>query len=163
MRRGLELKSEPRGRLFQGARFEVTELRGGIVEQLLGVTSQADTDDRPEMMFLRPQGGHWQRFFLDAGIAFWEEWSETDAFADSSGLRRVDYGARFRLVGVRIRRAHGYRAAPEPAARIELELATGVLQLRAIDPGDPDSDSEVTFRPRRGERDDEIAPRPERS
>ncbi len=139
--------TEPRGRLFQGARFEVTELAGRAVQRLYGVTSRADTDDRPEIVFLKPGSGHWQRFFLDAGIGFWEEWSESDAFADYSALRRVDYGVRFRIIGDRIRRARCYPGAANRSARICLELGAGVLELRALDPGDPDSDSEIVFTP----------------
>lgn len=138
---------KPRGRLFQDARFEVTELRGDIVEWLLGFTSQAEDDDLPEVMLLKPRHGHWQRFFLDAGVGFWEERTEGDAFEDCSELRRVDYGARFRVIGDRIRSVHCHPVTSGWASRIALELASGVLLLRLVDPANPDSGCEVVFHP----------------
>lgn len=139
------MTAPPRGRLFQGLAFEVTDLRGRTVESLLGSTSLPDRDDCPEMMFLKVRGRPWQRFFLDAGIGFWEEWSEADAFRDYEDLRTVDYGARFQVLGDRILRVSCRPETPAEPARIVVALGSGEIQLRRVDPADPTSDSELTF------------------
>lgn len=139
------MKAQPRGRRFQDEAFEVSDLRGRRLEHLFGCTSQPELDDRPEMMFLKARGGLWQRFFLDAGIGFWEEWSESDAFRDYAHLRRVDYGARFRVIGDQVLRVSCYCEAPGEPARIVLVLTSGEIRLRRVDSGDPESDSELTF------------------
>lgn len=142
------MTARPRGRVFQDATFEVAELRGRTLERLLGATSRPAGDDRPEMMFLRADGGPWQRFFLDAGIGFWEEWSEADAFRDYADLRRVDYGARFRVIGERILRVSCSSEGPGQPARIVLEVSSGEIELRRGDPDDPECSSELRFRRR---------------
>ncbi|WP_444894543.1 hypothetical protein ACJJIE_10380 [Microbulbifer sp. TRSA001] len=39
----------------------------------------------------------YQRFFLDAALGFWEEWSEEDAFCDVDDLEHVDLAKEFDL------------------------------------------------------------------
>ena len=95
---------DPRGRMFQDVSFEVVELRNRKLEQLVGYTCEV-RDKSSEAMFLKVPGKHWQRFFLDAGLGFWEEWSEGEVFQDYEGLRRIDYGSMFGLAGELIEEA----------------------------------------------------------
>lgn len=38
--------------------------------------------DTCELLWVKPEGRAWQRFFLDVGLTVWEEWSEERAFED---------------------------------------------------------------------------------
>ena len=44
----------------------------------------------------------YQRFFLDAGIGFWEEWNEEDTFSDLEDLEQVDLVKEFNLQGNKV-------------------------------------------------------------
>ena len=67
---------EPPGRMFQDQNFDVHGLEQCKIERLIGLVSHDRPEDRPIVVNLKVEGGSWQRFFLDAGIAFWEDWGE---------------------------------------------------------------------------------------
>ncbi len=144
---------EPRGRRFQDAEFEVSDLAGRELESVVGYSAAAD--DEPALVVLKPSGLPWQRCFLDAGLAFWEEWSEAAAVADVAEppFRRVDYGERFGLRGAQI---HRVRCEAESgvvdgrAARIVLSLSCGELVLGAHYAQGLDGELEVAFLPAPG-------------
>ena len=85
-------------RIYQDENFIVKELVGEKIEQLLGVVMDNEADNYPMIINLKTTHKPWQRFFHDAGIAFWEQW---ETLVDESGDndRFVDYGKQFELEG----------------------------------------------------------------
>jgi len=138
---------QPRGRLHQDDTFEVAGLAGGIVEKLLGYTTEAERDDQPEKMFLKVHGLPWQSYFLDAGLGFWEESGEEedpfDAYRGDS--REIDYGERFGLLGARIIEARCSVIEPWQTTSIAVTFEAGVLRLSYARPNDLDADVVLTF------------------
>src|SRR5215216_4387154 len=62
------------GRIHQDYDFDVAGLEGCRVEELSGIVDIPDPDNIPIFINLKVTGHSWQRFFVDAGIGFWEEW-----------------------------------------------------------------------------------------
>ncbi|HYH09558.1 MAG TPA: hypothetical protein VEK11_21095 [Thermoanaerobaculia bacterium] len=96
-------------RFFQDDAWRTGHLDGCSVEKLVG-------DDA--LVFLKPRDRAWQRFYLDAGLGFWQETEEPE------DQPRVDFGARFGVVGQRIGRIRC-----EPGPRIRVEIGEGELVL----------------------------------
>jgi hypothetical protein len=93
---------EPPGRMFQDQNFDVHGLEHCKIERLIGLVSQDRPEDRPIVVNLKVEGVSWQRFFLDAGIAFWEDWGKLIDEEEDEDTFFVDYGDRFALQGERI-------------------------------------------------------------
>jgi hypothetical protein len=137
------------GRLFQDYRFEVDHVRHGVIDQLVALVLDDDTDLQPTLLSLQVRGQPWQRCFLDVGAGFWEQWSDVDPAdeADDEGVRIVDYAERFELRGAEILRAYCEPEGPDLASTIHLLLTKGTLALRAQDPRGIEPCSYVTFEP----------------
>ncbi len=73
----------------QDEETEVPELRGARCDEMRAVVS-ASPPDSVEVVYLL-SSGVWHRFFLDAGLLFWEEGLAPDADGDlADGARYVD-------------------------------------------------------------------------
>jgi hypothetical protein len=132
-------------RLFQDTHFELPGLRGTVLAELRGVCSGTNRFE-PALVLLKPAVHVWQRFFLDAGFAVWEEvpnleLSEYDA---DSGYTAVDYAAHFHLVGATILEV---RATPGGSASscIQLRVPTGTFLVASSEPDRLDSRSRASF------------------
>jgi hypothetical protein len=80
-----EKLSPPRGRLYQHSRLTSRELDGAVIERAVCWRSDRGDPSRCGLLWIKPNNRPWQRFFLDAGFAVWEEWSDddtTDEFAE---------------------------------------------------------------------------------
>ncbi len=88
---------EARGRLHQDVHFNVDEILGRTLEQAL--LARGRESGGTLAVFLKPSGLEWHRYFLDAGVGFWEELSEADAFLDfrDEGVELVDCAKLWRL------------------------------------------------------------------
>ncbi len=136
----------PRGRLYQHFQFTSRELEGCVVERAIAWQETKNTCD---MLWLKPKSRPWQRFFLDAGATFWEEWSEEETFQDfddSSDDREgelVEIGEELGLLGKSLATIE----ASSDDTNWELSVSFGdgsALRLYA-DPQDFDSDSRFEF------------------
>lgn len=128
------MMSEPRGRLFQDLEFEIPFVVGRSVEKLIGCTERADGG--LAIVFLKATSLHWQRSFVDTGVGFWEEWGQTDTFADfdTCHFRRVDLGRQFGITGREIVRARFESRSTRgegPVARFLFDLSEGTVELAA--------------------------------
>jgi len=71
----------PRGRLYQHDAFRSSDLRGNVIEEArCWYEKPGDRGGRCSMLWLKPRGRLWQKFFLDVGAVFWEEWSDESTF-----------------------------------------------------------------------------------
>ncbi len=136
-----------RGRLFNGERFSVDEISGRQIERLIGFTDPSGRDDQPTIVCLKPRDCLWYRFFLDAGIGCWEEWSEPDPGEDFADLRCVDYGRAYGIEGeiiISIKCMQDNTA--KALSQFLIELRSGVqLILTYTDPDNCDSVTELSL------------------
>jgi hypothetical protein len=120
----------PRGRLYQHQSFITRELEGMTVEQLL---SWSPREGECDMLWLKPAERPWQRFVLEAGLTFWDEYEEDVAFEDFEDVRHdiADVATDLGLAGqeVGLVRAHSDREgwwleiAFRSGGRLRLEAA----------------------------------------
>lgn len=141
---------EARGRVLQSAQEENDLVTGDTVLELVGAiapeTQEAPSTKFPDVVFLRTNGPHWHRFFLDAGLAFWGVWPKEDAFADWDDGHVFDLAEE---LGVRGRRLGSLLVFPgaSDAAEIHLHLSEGdKLVLRQESPNDWDGRTQVDLR-----------------
>lgn len=76
-------------RIHQGEQFIVTGLSGKPLEQLIGLEC-TDKPGHPVIIYLKAGDSTWQQYFLDAGIACWENTGTTDMTREE-GFTYVDY------------------------------------------------------------------------
>ena len=139
---------EPRGRIFQDDHFTVSDFAG---TRLTGLVLWQDCDNgHAIMVFIQVDRRPWQRFFLGAGIGFWEDWGEIepglidpDDEPDDAFLQ-IDKLEEFGVSDAAIRRIFC-----EPCgnnARIVIEFGDGAqVILQPTDPATFDSHSELVM------------------
>ena len=113
------------GRIYQDTAFSVPELAGYRIERLLGLVGHDAPDDVPIVVDLLPEGATWQRFFLDVGIAIWEDWGELIDEEEAGEVRFVDYGSRECLRGEVINNVSARSGGPRGHSYISILLASG--------------------------------------
>lgn len=84
-------------RLANSHSFQCESLAGMQVEKFVGFYD-GDKPNGISMLALKLKGRElWQRFFLDAGIGFWEEWDEINTFCDWDDIKPVDLVKQYSL------------------------------------------------------------------
>ena len=134
--------------MYQDHTFDVPEVAGLVVTQLVGFTA-GPSDDRPEKLVLAGADGRRFAFFLSAFIGYWDPVSDMEyeeLLADYAGIRQVDHGARYQLVGARVIGARCFQS--DTGTQIQVELDRGELRLTTLDENDPHSDSQLSFAPK---------------
>jgi len=139
------MSSEPRGRIFQDDHFTLSEFTGS---RLTGLVVWQDPDDgQAIIVFIRADRRPWQRFFLDAGIGFWEDWGELEPGVVEPGdeipdLEIIDKLQEFGVADAVIRRIFCEPCGSN--AQIVIELDDGArVTLQPTDPEIFDSPSEL--------------------
>lgn len=142
----LRFPAPPRGRLYQHAQFVSRELEGCVVERVIG---WQPTPETCEMLWVKPAGRLWQRFFLDVGVTFWEEWSADDTFEDFEDLEPehlIELGLTQQLAGKTLGTAQA-QCGPSNCG-FHLHFLDGAqLRLHPASPGDLDSDTQLSIVP----------------
>jgi len=129
----------PRGRLFQHEEFRVSRLQNLRIEQAFFVPGTRA--ESCALLFIKPEEHLWQRFFLDAGLAFWEEWSnkaieeEFEELLEDFGLREIR-----QLKGVVMGEVEALPIGSSSAIRVELKN-DGAIWLLPLAPRNLDTDS----------------------
>ena len=95
------------------------------------------------IVFLKLLDGTWQRAFLDAGLAFWEDWGESGAvpseIEDDDNWQ--DWSPDYRGGRVLVARA---TTAPGWTTRLEIEIeGRGRILLHYLDETDWESDTTI--------------------
>ena len=130
--------------------FEADELCGKSIAQIVAYRDPDEPPDCVEVLGIRLTGSAlWHRFFLDAGIGFWEEYSESDAFCDFEDLERVDVLEQWSLDRPRILEVTcvgDQRALSSLTWRLE----SGGLRLSYLDRDDCESPTALIFARIRG-------------
>lgn len=124
------------GRIYQDINFDVAGFEGCYVEALLGLVDALNPDTLPILVNLKATKHSWQRFFIDAGIGFWEDWGHLIDDTDEES-RFVDYAALYQLKGQSISSIQCQQAI------FTITFESGVkLVLKSIDDS-IDSDTEI--------------------
>lgn len=126
------------GRVRQDVAWLMPELAGRRVEALVGVVHRDDADVLPIVVNMQLDDGLWHRFFLDAGLAFWEQWPEfADEEPEGDDVRYVNYGQQHSLVGETLRSVEARPSKPADLAELTLRFDSGrVLRLSFCDAAD---------------------------
>lgn len=122
----------PRGRLYQHDRLRSDQLKGAQVERACYWQPQPQVC---ALLWVKPAGMHWQRFFLDAGFAVWSE--ECDAEVDEE-LKEL--GAEVHELSTLLRDTIGcvvFDVARGAVPEIRIELGSG--RLVRVHPLNPDN------------------------
>jgi len=134
----------PRGRLYQHAKLRSRELMGAPVERAL--RWRHHRPDSCEVLWLKPRGRCWQRFFLDLGWSCWEEWSDETIEEELDELRD-ELVAVGELVDQTIVMVY-FEIPMERSCEIRFELQSGEsVRMYRDDPEDYDSDTLLEVRP----------------
>lgn len=89
-------------RIANNHNFECEALSNKTIEYCSAFYTNKIKDDLV-MLILKLEGiTLYQRFFLDAGIGFWEEWSTADTFYDLGDLAHVNLAKELGLLGKKL-------------------------------------------------------------
>lgn len=126
--------SAARGRLGQDLRFTILEVAGRPLRRLAAIHA---ADGELLCLYLEVDRPGCHRLFLDAGLAFWEDWGELPP-DDAEEAR--DLIAAWDLEGAVVSAARAFPDPRGPGARIELDLGPhGVVALESIAPQELDA------------------------
>jgi len=86
-------------RLINDHSFVCPELSGKKIESMVG-HYEGNQPNGIDMVVLKIEGKDlYQRFFLDAGMGFWEEWSKEEATEDYEECQGIDLSSKYFLSG----------------------------------------------------------------
>lgn len=137
--------SEPRGRIQNGSVFEMRELEGRTISSLVAYRCGRETPEAVSVVGILLHGApHWHRFFLDAGIGFWEEWPADEVFQDFDDCRRLDKTLKWPISGSRIIQA-ACELGPGSVSRFGWTLDNGKLFLSYSDETNDESETVLLF------------------
>jgi hypothetical protein len=129
-----------RGRLGQDFAFTIDELTGARLCRLRAVYLRASGSLL--LLYLECDRPGVHRLFLDAGVAFWEDWGEV-VDDDDDDLDWRDLGGEWGLVDATIDRVRAF-TDPADVTRIELDLGPrGRVVLEPLDPSEFDGPNQV--------------------
>jgi hypothetical protein len=135
------------GRVYQDNDFVISELAGYPIDRVIGLVAHDGPDDAPVAVNMLPEGATWQRFFLEAGLAFWEDYGDMVDEEDEA-FRFVDYGEREQLRGDVIREVRASPVGKHGFARLVIELGSGRrIEVFFLDDDDVDADVRISITP----------------
>ncbi len=127
-------------RKYQDTNFIVEELNGLEVSKLIGLVELKQLDNSPILINLKVKNDNrCFRFFLDAGLAFWEEWSDFEEYQDDE-TREVDYAKAYNISNKSIKNI----ICMDSTINITFEKKEKFI-LKFKDENDIDSDSVIQF------------------
>lgn len=126
-------------RITNDHHFECNELSNKMVEHC-SVFYADETENNVIFLILKVEGqAFYQKFFLDSGLGFWEEWDEADAFDGLDDLKQVNLAKNLNLVGERIC-SIACKGSFEVFSSIEFVFENLSLVLKFSDQKDIESD-----------------------
>jgi hypothetical protein len=135
---------EPRGTLYQHTDFISRELEGCRVE---GVYAWQERDaEHCDILWIKPEGKQWQRFFLNIGCTVWDEWGLEATLNDFEylGDELRNLGQSLGLVGKSL--ATVASTSDDETWALEVLFADGsLIRLSPVDPNDSNSDTRFEF------------------
>jgi len=89
-------------RVVNDHNFECKNLSNTTVEYFSAFYHEDNKDDILIVVLKLKELPFYQKFFLDAGIGFWEEWNKEDTFYDFDDCERIDLAKEFDLINKRV-------------------------------------------------------------
>ncbi len=127
-------------RLINDHNFECDNLEGMEVEHFLGFYEGNIPNGMNILMLKLKEKELWQRFFLDAGIGFWEEWDEDGTFCDYENMPPLDLAKKYSITNKPIRKIM-CNGSYEVFSYIIFEIGEIRLKLSFLDTNDIDSET----------------------
>ncbi|THB81613.1 MAG: hypothetical protein D3926_01155 [Desulfobacteraceae bacterium] len=125
-------------RLANGHQFTCPNLEGKTIECFKAYVD-IEKKEHIIMVFLKLKGEKlWHRFFLDAGLGFWEEWDETSAFEGVENDSLIDLAEKYN-VRRKIVSSITCRGSYHELSSMEFLLDDMILTYRYSYPGDSES------------------------
>jgi len=121
------------GRIHQDDNFDVAGFEGEILEEIIGIV---DEDENPILIYIKVSNKTWQKYFLDAYLAFWEDWGDIEY---EEGDISIDYGNMFNIKEKRI------KFIKCRDCRLIVELENGEALILKHKSTDRDSECEVEY------------------
>ncbi len=112
-------------RIYQNQEFTVHGFTGKKIAQLTGIESAQNSSNAVVVVYLKVADRHFQRFFLDAGIGFWEE--TTTMEESEEGFIEIDYAEKFNIRNLKINTIHCEKEQNNSRIVITLENKTLVI------------------------------------
>lgn len=130
-------------RLVNDHCFECNALATQKVESFFGYYEGHESDGIDMLILKLKENDMYQRFFLDAGLGFWEEWDKEGTFLDYEDLKPVDLAAKYNLEGKEVISISCLGSFNELSSFI-FEIGKEKLKLSYIEPESLDSDTILT-------------------
>ncbi len=131
-----------KGAIFQDNRFQFEAFNGLTLEQF--ITCEAKDSTNIILVYIKVEKNDWHQYFLDSGYGFWQNYEDIDpTIAENRDEEYVylDKGQELGLIGKKIKQI---QCEPEQNnCRITIEFEQKKIILKAINPADFDSDSEL--------------------
>lgn len=137
----MEQKNLITGRLYQDSNFVVTDFSDAFLEGLIGMEDLEDCE--PLLIFIKIKDRNWNRFFLDGGNGFWENWQETEVDQSEAHIDEVfyvDYMEKYALNNKQIE-----SIICKDAQITILFKDTSQFILKEVQPGHIESASEIRY------------------
>ena len=137
--------SKARGRIENDSDFDMRECVGRAIESLVAYRCEGETPESVDVVGVLFHGApYWHRFFLDAGIGFWEEWPAAQVFSDFDDCQRLDMTRRWPISGARVIDAV-CESGSDSFSRFRWTLDRGQLSLGYRDETDEESGTVLLF------------------
>lgn len=128
------------GRLANAHSFQCSNLVGMHVEKLIGFYEGDEPNGMSMVVLKLKEQTLWQRFFLDVGIGFWEEWDEFNTFCDWEDVKPVDLAKHYSLLGQTVRNI-SCNGSYEDFSSITFEIGEVKLNFKFLDTTDIESET----------------------
>ena len=122
--------------------FTCLNLTGMMVESIIGFNESHHKNGVDMIIMKFKEHNLHQRFFLDAGIGFWEEWSENDALNDYEDVEKIDLAKKYSLKNKRVSNIECHGSIGILSSFV-FEFENTKLKLHYINKQDSESDTEI--------------------
>ncbi len=127
-------------RLINDHNFVCPVLSGKKIESMVGYY-EGGQPNGIDLVVLKIEGiDFYQRFFLDAGIGFWEEWNKEEATEDYEDRQEIDLSSKYFLSGKIIKKIE-CKGSYEEFSSIIFEIENTKLVFRYLDKNNIDSET----------------------
>lgn len=130
-------------RLVNGHSFNCSSLKDMTVEKFFAFYEEGNSDNIYMIILKLQEKELWQRFFLDAGLGFWEEWNEESVMEDFEGDPMVDLAEIYKIAGNSLQ-SITCTGCYEELSQMDFRIGEAHLNFRFKDQKDCESDTILT-------------------
>lgn len=112
--------------------FECSRIKGMVLEQLIGFYEGDEANGIDILLVKVKEIDLWQRYFLDAGLGFWEEYGQESAFEDYEDLTPINIANKYGLKNSVVQKISCI-GSNEELSSVHIEIDNTKLVLRFKD------------------------------